>query len=147
MGVRREGGMNVAVCGLWHLGSVTAACVAKHFPVVAFDPSPENIESLSHAKPPVAEPGLSDLVNEALEVFQRPERIVAGVRSAADRSMLEPLLLPFCENIEWMSVESAEMVKHSINAFLATSVSFINEIATVCERVGADAKEVERGLK
>jgi UDPglucose 6-dehydrogenase len=246
MGVRREGGMNVAVCGLWHLGSVTAACAAKHFPVVAFDPSPENIENLSQAKPPVAEPGLSDLIKEglarrslrfttdradalrsadmvwvtfdtpvseddvadvnyvrsqvqalfpfikegslvlissqlpvgttrqvehdfrevqpgkavafayspenlrlgkALEVFQRPERIVAGIRSAVDRSMLEPLLRPFCETIEWMGVESAEMVKHSINAFLATSVTFINEIATVCERVGADAKEVERGLK
>jgi UDPglucose 6-dehydrogenase len=46
-----------------------------------------------------------------------------------------------------MSVESAEMTKHAINAFLATSVVFINEIATICEGVGADAKEVERGLK
>jgi UDPglucose 6-dehydrogenase len=46
-----------------------------------------------------------------------------------------------------MSVESAEMTKHALNAFLATSVTFINEIATLCERVGADAKEVERGLK
>jgi UDPglucose 6-dehydrogenase len=46
-----------------------------------------------------------------------------------------------------MSVESAEMTKHAINAFLATSVVFANEIAAVCEMVGADAKEVERGLK
>jgi UDPglucose 6-dehydrogenase len=46
-----------------------------------------------------------------------------------------------------MSVESAEMTKHALNAFLATSVTFINEIATICEHVGADAKEVERGLK
>ncbi len=46
-----------------------------------------------------------------------------------------------------MSVESAEMTKHPINAFLATSICFINEIATLCERSGADALEVERGLK
>jgi UDPglucose 6-dehydrogenase len=46
-----------------------------------------------------------------------------------------------------MSVESAEMVKHGLNAFLAASVTFANELATVCERVGADASEVERGLK
>ena len=46
-----------------------------------------------------------------------------------------------------MSVESAEMTKHALNAFLATSVAFINEIAALCEQVGADAKEVERGLK
>jgi UDPglucose 6-dehydrogenase len=46
-----------------------------------------------------------------------------------------------------MGVESAEMTKHALNAFLATSVAFINEIARLCEAVGADAKEVERGLK
>jgi UDPglucose 6-dehydrogenase len=46
-----------------------------------------------------------------------------------------------------MSVESAEMTKHAINTFLATSVTFANEIAAICELVGADAKEVERGLK
>src|SRR5678816_1712841 len=46
-----------------------------------------------------------------------------------------------------MSVESAEMTKHAINAFLALSVTFANEVASVCERVGADAKQVERGLK
>jgi UDPglucose 6-dehydrogenase len=46
-----------------------------------------------------------------------------------------------------MTVESAEMTKHAINAFLALSVTFANELASVCERVGADAKEVERGLK
>ena len=49
--------------------------------------------------------------------------------------------------IEWMSVESAEVTKHAINAFLATSVTFANELASICELYGADAKEVERGLK
>jgi UDPglucose 6-dehydrogenase len=51
------------------------------------------------------------------------------------------------DRIEWMSVESAEMTKHAINAFLATSVTFINELAELCELSGADAKDVERGLK
>jgi UDPglucose 6-dehydrogenase len=57
------------------------------------------------------------------------------------------LLQPITSRIAWMSVESAEMTKHALNAFLATSVTFINEIAALCERVGADASEVERGLK
>ena len=46
-----------------------------------------------------------------------------------------------------MSLESAEMTKHALNAFLATSVTFINELAILCERVGANANEVEKGLK
>jgi UDPglucose 6-dehydrogenase len=61
--------------------------------------------------------------------------------------VLENLLSPITTKIEWMSIESAEMTKHAINAFLATSVAFANEIAAICELVGADAKEVERGLK
>jgi UDPglucose 6-dehydrogenase len=86
-------------------------------------------------------------LGKAIEVFTRPDRVVAGVRNAHDRQRVAQLLAPFTDRIEWMSVESAEMTKHALNAFLATSVAFINEIATICEAVGADAKEVERGLK
>ena len=86
-------------------------------------------------------------LGKALEVFLKPDRIVVGVRTAGDRERLERLLRPITDRIEWMSVESAEMTKHAINAFLATSVSFANEIASICELVGADAKQVERGLK
>jgi UDPglucose 6-dehydrogenase len=57
------------------------------------------------------------------------------------------LLAPITDRIEWMSVESAEMTKHAINAFLAASVTFTNELAAICERLGADAREVERGLR
>jgi UDPglucose 6-dehydrogenase len=46
-----------------------------------------------------------------------------------------------------MTVESAEMTKHAVNAFLATSVAFINELSRICHQVGADVKQVERGLK
>jgi UDPglucose 6-dehydrogenase len=74
-------------------------------------------------------------------------RVVAGVRRDQDRAVIAELLAPLTTRIEWMSVESAEMTKHALNAFLATSVTFINEIAALCERVGADASEVERGLK
>jgi len=86
-------------------------------------------------------------LGKALEVFLHPDRIVVGTRQARDRTRLEKLLHPISDRIEWMSVESAEMTKHAINAFLATSVTFANEIASICELVGADAKEVERGLK
>ena len=86
-------------------------------------------------------------LGRAVDVFLKPDRIVVGVRTSRDREKLERLLRPITDRIEWMSVESAEMTKHAINAFLATSVTFANEIASLCEAVGADAKEVERGLK
>ena len=86
-------------------------------------------------------------LGKALDVFLKPDRIVVGVRTDDVRRKLENLLLPITQRIEWMSVESAEMTKHAVNAFLATSVTFANEIASICELVGADAKEVERGLK
>lgn len=86
-------------------------------------------------------------LGKAMEVFQRPDRVVIGARDAHARERLTTLFAPITDRLEWMSVESAEMTKHAINAFLATSVSFINELASICERVGADAKDVERGLK
>ena len=86
-------------------------------------------------------------LGKALEVFLNPDRVIMGYRSESDRSRLKKLLLPITDQIEWMSVESAEMTKHAINAFLAMSITFANEIASICEKVGANAKEVERGLK
>lgn len=86
-------------------------------------------------------------LGKALDVFLKPDRVVVGVRVDMDRTRIGQLLAPITDRVEWMSVESAEMTKHAINAFLATSVVFANEIAAVCEMVGADAKEVERGLK
>jgi len=86
-------------------------------------------------------------LGKALDVFLNPDRIVVGVRSENVKSRLSPLLDSISSRIEWMGVESAEMTKHAINAFLAVSITFANEIAAICELVGADAKEVERGLK
>lgn len=86
-------------------------------------------------------------LGKALVCFCKPERVIVGLRDAADQADAAALFAPYAERMEWMSVESAEMTKHAINAFLATSVTFINELARLCEVVGADAKEVERGLK
>jgi UDPglucose 6-dehydrogenase len=86
-------------------------------------------------------------LGKAIEVFRNAERVVLGVSDESARSTLAELFAPFTTRIEWMSVESAEMTKHALNAFLATSVTFANELARLCEAVGADAKEVERGLK
>jgi UDPglucose 6-dehydrogenase len=86
-------------------------------------------------------------LGRAIEAFRRPDRIVVGVRDLRDRATVAAIFHPVTERIEWMSVESAEMTKHALNAFLATSVAFANEIARLCEVSGADAKEVERGLR
>lgn len=238
--------MKLAVFGLWHLGSVTAACTAAaSVATVGIDLDRERIAKLSAGEPPLYEPALAELtrsgiakgtlvfspdvgavahadivwichdtpvdeedradpdavreqvemlfphlkdgavvlvsaqlpvgsvaaleksfagrakgrivsfacspenlrLGKAIEVFQNPGRIVGGVRDDRTRAILEPLLKTFCETIIWMSVESAEMVKHGLNAFLAMSVTYANEIATICERVGADAAEVEKGLR
>jgi UDPglucose 6-dehydrogenase len=87
-------------------------------------------------------------LGKALEIFRNPDRIVAGARDEHAREVLTRLLTPFAgDRILWMSPESAEMTKHAINAFLALSVTFANEIATLCEAVGANAQEVEQGLR
>lgn len=239
--------MRVCVLGLWHLGTVTAACLASGgHDVVGLDFDVEAVEKLQAGHPPLFEPGLEDLLKselveghlsfttdvvnavkeaqvvwvaydtpvddedqadlefvvervkrlfphlemgtlvlissqlavgttrrveqayaaaqtgnqvsfayspenlrlgKAINAFTQPDRVVVGVRQTADRERITTLLRPFTANIEWMSIESAEMTKHALNAFLAASVTFINELAAMCEQVGADAKEVERGLK
>jgi UDPglucose 6-dehydrogenase len=86
-------------------------------------------------------------LGRALQTFRSPDRFVAGVSSEEDRARLAAVLDRFGSPVEWMGVESAEMTKHALNAFLATSVAFINEVAAICEAVGADASDVARGLK
>ena len=87
-------------------------------------------------------------LGDALKIFRNPDRIVAGVRDEETRGTLAKLFAPFArDRVLWMSPESAEMTKHGINAFLALSVTFANEIAQLCEAVGANAREVEQGLR
>ena len=239
--------MKVCVLGLWHLGSVTAACLASvGHDVTGLDSDSGIVEKLQKAEPPVSEPGLDGLIREginagqlrftsdakiaissaevlwvtydtpvdkndqadvefvfeevlkllsflsidttvlvssqlpvgsirrfedisaekypeknirfayspenlrlgkSLDVFLHPDRVIIGVRRQEDREILNRLLGSITDNILWMSVESAEMTKHAINAFLGMSITFINEIASICENIGADAHEVETGLK
>lgn len=86
-------------------------------------------------------------LGNALDIFRSPDRIIVGAREAEARQRLTELFAPFCSKIIWMRPESAEMTKHGINGFLALSVTFANEIARLCEAVGADAREVEQGLR
>jgi UDPglucose 6-dehydrogenase len=232
--------MNICVLGLWHLGSVTAACSARHFQVVGLDFDEPVIAKLNAGQAPLFEPGLNELiaagiaaknlsftadpkiacaradvlwlcydtpVNEddeadvdfvlarlrralphlpqgalvlisaqmpvgtcrkleaefpqlhfayspenlrlgkAIDAFEKAERVVVGVRNDAKKPLLEELFAPFTPQILFMRTESAEMVKHALNSFLALSITFINEIARLGEHVGADAKEVSAGLK
>ena len=234
----------IGVVGLWHLGSVTAACLADAGrSVIGIDPDPAVVEGLRAGRAPVFEPDLDAMLarnadrmsfacepralsgarcawltfdtpvddednadvdwvleqalellaqipadslvvvssqlpvgsiarlhercairrpdgelrfacvpenlrlGHALESFRASDRIVAGVRDERDRVELAELLAPFGAAVQWMRVESAEMTKHALNGFLATSVAFINEVAEICESVGADAEEVSRGLR
>jgi UDPglucose 6-dehydrogenase len=235
--------MRITVYGLWHLGCVTAACLAEAgHTVVGLDEDKRLVADLVEGRPPLYEPGLAELITQglasrrlsfttqprealaeaslfwvavdtplnekdeadiaalrsrlesvapairpgtlvlvssqvpvgltrglarawqdkglhyayspenlrlgkALASFRQQERVIIGLSEPSDQATLGELFRPFCRRIEWMSLESAEMTKHALNAFLATSVAFINELARLCEVTGADAKEVERGLK
>jgi UDPglucose 6-dehydrogenase len=237
---------NVCVLGLWHLGCVTAACVADAgYRTIGIDPDAAVVSGLNERRAPLFEPGLDDLIGrgierktlafssdlsdaaacdlvwvtldtpvddndvadtgfvysmiesifphlkddavllissqlpvgstrtmakafgaqypqktchfayspenlrlgKAIEIFKDSERIIVGCESDRVRQLLQPLLDNFTRQVVWLTIESAEMVKHGVNAFLATCVTFANELAIVCERVGADAAEVERALR
>jgi UDPglucose 6-dehydrogenase len=86
-------------------------------------------------------------LGDAIRVFTEPERIVVGIRGEEARGAIEPVLQRFCETLLWTRVESAEMVKHALNSYLATCVTFTNEIASICEGVAADMSEVEAALR
>ena len=81
----------------------------------------------------------------AIEIFNNPGRIIVGAKDENNMS-LKILLRTICQNTIYMSLESAEMVKHTLNAFLATEIAFINEISLICEKTGANIKDVEKGL-
>jgi UDPglucose 6-dehydrogenase len=85
-------------------------------------------------------------LGQALESYRNPSRVVVGLGERTARARVERLL-PTGAQIEWMSLESAEMTKHALNGFLFLSAAYANELARVAERVGADATEVERGLR
>jgi UDPglucose 6-dehydrogenase len=85
----------------------------------------------------------------AIEDFMSPDRIVAGVDSKRARDLLNKLYEPICLNgakILFTSFESAEMIKYASNSLLAARIAFINEIADLCEKTGANIRDVARGV-
>jgi len=85
----------------------------------------------------------------AIDDFMKPDRVVVGARRAETISLLRDLYQPYLRTEKpflAMSPESAEMSKYAANALLSTKISFINEVANLCERAGADINEVRRGI-
>jgi UDPglucose 6-dehydrogenase len=108
----------------------TCAKLEKQFPQFHFACSPENLR-----------------LGKAIDSFEKAGRVIVGIRNDTKKPLLEKLFAPFTPQIIFMRTESAEMVKHALNSFLALSITFINEVARLCELTGADAKEVSLGLK
>ncbi|MCI2395742.1 UDP-glucose/GDP-mannose dehydrogenase family protein [Aliiroseovarius sediminis] len=85
----------------------------------------------------------------AIDDFMRPDRVVVGVQNERAANVMADIYRPlFLRDfpIVTTDLESAEMIKYAANAFLATKITFINEIAALCERVGADVKQVSKGI-
>lgn len=85
----------------------------------------------------------------AVEDFMKPERVVVGTKSERAKKLMEELYEPFVRQgnpVLFMDERSAEVSKYAANAFLATKISFMNEIANLCELVGADVDNVRKGI-
>ena len=85
----------------------------------------------------------------AIDDFMKPDRVVVGVQSDRAAQVMAEIYRPLFLRefpIVTTDLESAEMIKYAANAFLATKITFINEIAALCEKVGADVKEVSKGM-
>ena len=85
----------------------------------------------------------------AIEDFMRPDRVVIGIEDDRARQTMADIYRPLSlreSPIQYTDLESAEMIKYAANAFLATKITFINEIADLCEKVGADVKKVAKGM-
>jgi UDPglucose 6-dehydrogenase len=85
----------------------------------------------------------------AIEDFKRPDRIVVGAESARARTVLGEIYRPLYLNnppMVYTARRTAELIKYAANAFLAVKITFINEIADLCEQTGADVQEVARGI-
>ena len=85
----------------------------------------------------------------AIKDFMSPDRVVVGIESDRAKKVMERLYRPFQMNnyrLYFMDIPSAEMTKYAANAMLATRISFMNEIANLCDRVGADVEMVRKGI-
>jgi len=78
--------------------------------------------------------------------FMKPDRIIIGAESKKAEKIMKELYQPLKSPILATHLESSEMIKYASNAFLATKISFINEIANICEGIGADVEEIAKGM-
>lgn len=120
-------------------------------PVGTADQVREIIHKTSHGKYPFEVVSNPEFLREgaAVKDFLNPDRIVIGVGSARAKELMEKVYRPIARAgrpLVFTDVRSAEIIKYASNAFLATKISFINEIANFCEVVGGNVKEVARGM-
>jgi UDPglucose 6-dehydrogenase len=129
-----------------HLSSNTSVMVTSQLPVGSCMTIREILGESSESPRITVHPENLRL-GKALDSFFKPERIIVGSVNGQPNSVIQEAFARISAPIIWMHDKSAEMTKHALNAFLATSVTFMGEIAEICEAEGADAKEVEIGLK
>lgn len=134
MGPHLEDGVIIIISSQVPVGTCDGICagIREQRPSLKFDIaySPENLR-----------------LGGAIDYFKQPDRIIIGADDSSTLDMVEGFfnVIP-CSKLR-MGLRSAEMSKHAINAFLATSISFANEIGNICDETGADALEVAKALK
>ena len=124
----------------------THVLVSSQLPVGSCEQIENILEKFGHTGGVTAQPENLRL-GKAVESFFNPKRIIAGTFDGKPNHVVEGVFKGINAPIIWMHRRSAEVTKHALNAFLATSVTFMGELSEICELVGADAKEVEIGLK
>ena len=132
-----------------HIGRYTVVVNKSTVPVGSADRVAEVVGRV--AKAPFDVVSNPEFLKEgaAIDDFMRPDRIVVGVASEKARAVMAELYAPFVRTeqpILFMDPRSAELTKYAANSMLATRISFMNDIAALCERLGADVDHVRRGM-
>jgi UDPglucose 6-dehydrogenase len=134
-----------------HLARYTVVVNKSTVPVGSADQVAEAIARVAPARAEFDVVSNPEFLKEgaAIDDFMRPDRVVVGVSSERARAVMAELYAPFVraeQPILFMDTRSAELTKYAANAMLATRISFMNEMATLCEKLGADADQVRRGI-
>lgn len=136
-----------------NLKGYTVVVVKSTVPIGTCDKVRKILEPLAAARAGVSVDVVSnpEFLKEgaALDDFLHPDRVVCGSDTVRARAMLDELYRPFVEKADQilhMDIRSSEMTKYAANAMLATRISFMNEVANLCDLVGADVKNVQRGI-
>src|SRR5213082_3403871 len=132
-----------------HLGQEAIVVIKSTVPVGTNAKVYERLKGLTGRKCDVASNPEFLKEGAAINDFQYPDRVVIGVRTTAAAAALGELYGPFLRTdkpLLTMTPESAELTKYVANALLSTKISFINEMANVCEKLGGDINDVRRGI-